>query len=296
MNLTGRYQGPQQERLLLGLPAAVLAALELGGYNTTGTLCQTAGLAMTSATRGAFLAQASALFTPLLAACLGMPPSRALWLSCLLGLAGTLVIAADPGAHAALGRWPALPGGTARTAGLAGAAPAPRPLGDALIVAAAACYSAATVRIPVWAVQRRVPPLQLALGKSAVLAAASCAALGLAAARGASRGQPLAALWPGWRQPQGWGLILWSALGPGALSTFLHIKGQSLVSPAAAQVAFASVPLWSALLAAVALPGEAVSRGTWLGGALIAAAGLVAALAQRRGAGGAPSASSSTPG
>ncbi len=46
MNLTGRYQGPQQERLLLGLPAAVLAALELGGYNTTGTLCQTAGLAV----------------------------------------------------------------------------------------------------------------------------------------------------------------------------------------------------------------------------------------------------------
>lgn len=212
-----------------------------------------------------------------------------------------------------------------------------------------------------------MPPLQLALGKSAVLAAASCAALGLAAARGASRGQPLAALWPGWRQPQGWGLILWSAMGPGALSTFLHIKvravptpgklghqspvtqptwclqaapgigalvcrcegacgrahalparacsarlsscmrrpghanphslqGQSLLSPAAAQVVFASVPLWSALLAAVALPGEAVSRGTWLGGALIAVAGLVAALAQRRGAGGAPSASSSTRG
>lgn len=43
---TGRPQGLQQERLPLGLPAAVLAALEIGGYNTTGTLCQIAGLAV----------------------------------------------------------------------------------------------------------------------------------------------------------------------------------------------------------------------------------------------------------
>lgn len=67
-----------------------------------------------------------------------------------------------------------------------------------------------------------------------------------------------------------------------SLCQFPWLQGQSLVSPAAAQVVFASVPLWSALLAAVALPGEAVSRSTWLGGALIATAGLVAALAQRR--------------
>lgn len=55
------------------------------------------------------------------------------------------------------------------------------------------------------------------------------------------------------------------------------LQGQSLVSPSAAQIAFCTVPLWSALLAAVALPGEAISRNTWLGGAVVAAAGLVAA-------------------
>lgn len=55
-------------------------------------------------------------------------------------------------------------------------------------------------------------------------------------------------------------------------------QGQRLVSPTAAQITFCSVPIWSALLAAALLPGEAVSRGTLLGGAVVAAAGLVAAL------------------
>lgn len=41
----GRRAG-RSSRLPLGLPPAVVAALEIGGYNTTGTLCQTAGLAV----------------------------------------------------------------------------------------------------------------------------------------------------------------------------------------------------------------------------------------------------------
>jgi drug/metabolite transporter (DMT)-like permease len=130
----------------------------------------------------------------------------------------------------------------------------------------------------VWAVRHRVAPLHLALGKSAFLAAVSAAALGLAMA---AEGEPAAALWPGWRQPEGWAIILWSAAGPGALAALLHVKGQSLVSPTNAQIVFCSVPLWSALLAAVVLPGEAVGAATWGGGAAIGAAGLVAALPPR---------------
>lgn len=44
-------------------------------YNTAGTLAQTAGLSLTTAARAAFLASASTLFTPLLAALAGMAPS-----------------------------------------------------------------------------------------------------------------------------------------------------------------------------------------------------------------------------
>ena len=78
------------------------------------------------------------------------------------------------------------------------------------------------------------------------------------------------------------------ATGPAALAvphpllptaaSSLKLQGQSLVPPTAAQIVFCSVPLWSALLAAALLPGEAIGRATLLGGAVVAAAGLVASL------------------
>ena len=63
---------------------------------------------------------------------------------------------------------------------------------------------------------------------------------------------------------------------PAPSTTATPLQGQALVSPTAAQIAFCSVPLWSALLAAAALPGEAVGPLTLVGGAVVAAAGLVA--------------------
>jgi drug/metabolite transporter (DMT)-like permease len=57
------------------------------------------------------------------------------------------------------------------------------------------------------------------------------------------------------------------------------LQGQRLVSPAAARIVFCSVPLFAALISAALLPSEAVGMTTWVGGAVVAAAGLVAALA-----------------
>lgn len=93
-------------------------------------------------------------------------------------------------------------------------------LGDALTLLAALCYSAACVRLPAWAVQRGVQPLQLALGKATFLTAVAVAALGFQVAAG----QPAAQLWPGWQRPEGWAIVLWAALGPGALASVLHVK------------------------------------------------------------------------
>jgi drug/metabolite transporter (DMT)-like permease len=53
------------------------------------------------------------------------------------------------------------------------------------------------------------------------------------------------------------------------------------VPPTAAQIVFSSIPLWSALMAAAVLPGEEVGLYTWAGGAVVAAAGLVAALGKQ---------------
>ena len=62
--------------LPLGLPPAAAAGLEIGLYNCVGTFAQVGGLALTTATRGAFLVQASTLFTPVLSSWAGMAPSR----------------------------------------------------------------------------------------------------------------------------------------------------------------------------------------------------------------------------
>ena len=118
----------------------------------------------------------------------------------------------------------ALPAAAGAATAATAAPAATSPVGDALMLFAALCYSASTVRIPVWAVRHSVASLQLALGKSAFLAAVSAAVLGLEAARVVAAGEPATALWPGWRGWEGWAIISWSALGPGALAAVLHVK------------------------------------------------------------------------
>ena len=129
-----------------------------------------------------------------------------------------------------------------------------------------------------------------------------------------ANGDPLTDLWPGYASsPLSWGILVWSALGPGALAAFLHAKvggqldqrmggrnptseghfwleqsprttpppapplqGQAVVPPAEAQVIFSTVPLWSVAFAFLLLGGEPMSEKTWIGGAAVVAAGLIA--------------------
>jgi drug/metabolite transporter (DMT)-like permease len=96
--------------------------------------------------------------------------------------------------------------------------------GDVLTLLAALCYSAATVRLPVWSVRRSVSPLELAAGKCAVLTAVAVAAAGVQAGQLTAAGHPISDLWPGWHRPEGWGIMLWAAVGPGALANVLLVK------------------------------------------------------------------------
>lgn len=193
-----------------------------------------------------------------------------MWLGSVLALVGTVIITQDPSGAS-------VPDAAAAvaTGGLGLAA------GDVLTLLAAISYSVATVRMPVWAVKHRVTPLQLALGKSTFLTAVATTAAGVCAARLAAAGQPVTALWPGWRQPAGWAIMLWAALGPGALASVLHVRGQSIVPPAPSRIILGGVPLWAALISSAVLREERVGLITCVGGALIAAAGMTAAMAGR---------------
>lgn len=241
-------------------PPLWMAAVELGLWNFMATACQTFGLQLTSATRAGFLIQATALLTPLLATLGGERLGGRVWAGCGLALGGTLLIVADrvEGGKAA-----------ADAAGLALG-------GDVAILLAALFYSLATVRLSGYA--RTLPSVQIATGKTLVLAGAALSSLAVAASSLAARGTPLTTLWEGWGDLPTWGILAWSAVGPGALAAYLHVKGQAAVPPAEAQVIFSSVPLWSAGFAWVLLGGEQLGPLTWVGGGVVVAAGLVASL------------------
>ena len=72
-------------------------------------------------------------------------------------------------------------------------------------------------------------------------------------------------------------LILYSALGSGALGTFLQTRGQRSVSATRAQVLYGLVPIWSALAAYVVF-GDSEETGlfTWVGGSMVLTAGILA--------------------
>lgn len=76
----------------------IRGALEIGLYNTLGTLLQTYGLSFSTATRSAFLVQATALWTPMLAAAFGYAPSPILWASSLVAFVSTILVTLDSSA------------------------------------------------------------------------------------------------------------------------------------------------------------------------------------------------------
>ena len=97
------------------------------------------------------------------------------------------------------------------------------PGGDAAILSAAFFYSLATVRLGTYA--RFIPAVELAAAKSVVLGGAAAGMFAVAAVGMAANGDPLTDLWPGYASsPLSWGILVWSALGPGALAAFLHAK------------------------------------------------------------------------
>ena len=181
-----------------------------------GSLAALAGTLVIAADRTGMKAHTPAAASPAVE-----PPSHVA-AAAAAAAAGQEAWAAGAGAAAAAA---AAAAASAASAASAGPTPAASLLGDGLIVCAALCYSASTVRIPAWAVHRGVPSLHLALGKSAFLAAVSFAALAVQAWHLAASGGAAGDLWPGWRRSvAGWALIAWSALGPGALAAFLHVK------------------------------------------------------------------------
>lgn len=79
-----------------------------------------------------------------------------------------------------------------------------------------------TVRLSYYA--QRLPAISVASAKSNALTGFALLWLGGLAAQKQLAGGSVIDFWQGWHQPQGWILVLWAALGPGALAAFLQTQ------------------------------------------------------------------------
>lgn len=228
-------------------------------------------LQLSGAIRAAFLIQATALWTPILSSIFGDKPSKWQWIGSCIALGSSILVTLDQKAG---GVGSLLEHGDVVGVGFPDA-------GDLLILGATVSYSMATVRIPVYA--KYISPLELACGKSAVLAVIATLLLGYEIFEIHQEGiGGIELLWPSAvEQLSAWKFLAWAAVMSGALSAYLHVKGQSMVTATDAQLIFSTVPLWSALIAACVLPDEHVGPLALGGGLMMILAGVVSSKSRK---------------
>jgi hypothetical protein len=161
--------------------------------------------------------------------------------------------------------------------------------GDGFVLLACVFYALATVRLSVHAPRHGAAALTAT--KSVVLAAAST--LWLLLSQAPAGGAP-GLLPPEVSHGAGLAVLVYSALGPGALAAYLQTRGQATVGAPQAQVVFSLTPLWAAGLA-LGLDGEGMGPLAWGGaGAILAATAGVAVASAREGGGGGTAATENT--
>jgi len=88
-------------------------------------------------------------------------------------------------------------------------------------------------------------------------------------------GETLQSMWLGWRDLRAWGLLVFSAVGSGALAGVLQQKGQATLSASEANIILSCEPIWAGLCAWLLL-GELLSPRENVGGLIIFFAAVVA--------------------
>lgn len=224
--------------------------------DNAGTTCHIYGMALTTANHGAFLLQMTTLIVPVVQGLRGAESiPRQIQLAVILALVGITAFTQDP----------------TGAAGAASLDAAQVQLGDALVLAAAAFYSAYDIQTFYWG--REVPRKELVtikIGFQAVLSIVLCAV--------ASGSDVLSYLEsdPNWLVVVP--TILWSGLIVNALATFLQVGGMQSVGPTRAQTIFASQPLWASIMN-FAFLGETMGLQGFMGGGSFLGALFLAATA-----------------
>ncbi|KAK9830070.1 hypothetical protein WJX72_009582 [[Myrmecia] bisecta] len=243
---------PRTRRTLL------IGGLELGVWGFIANVAMVMGFEFTNATRGAFLLRLSSLFTPIIAVCFGETVSAMVWLGSVMAGAGGFLISLDQSgvkeAH------------DASNSIISG--------GDALIAGAALIWSLQTVRYGRYAPHCASVPLSAIVFTATALLSVLWVAADLVLIT--SRGQPASTIWPGYRDPVSWFVMLWAAVFPWAVGTILQVKGQRKVPASQAQIIQSSDALFSTAFAGLLGAAEQHLGGRgWAGAAVIIGATLI---------------------
>lgn len=201
-------------------------------------------LLFTDAMRASFITQTAIVLTPVISSLRGQKVSRMTWVGCAFALAGVASLASDTGGHAA-----------------AAAASAARGLnvGDMLALGGAATYSLYIFRLSELGARGLSTDLTQAV-KTMVLAVLYLLWASTDAFGALSKGLALRTLWPGCASALAWGVLLYSAVVPGAIADVAQGRGQSKLGATESQVLLSAEPLWTATISMLIL-GERM--GAW---------------------------------
>jgi drug/metabolite transporter (DMT)-like permease len=94
--------------------------------------------------------------------------------------------------------------------------------------------------------------------------------------------EAVAGLWLGWQNLTAWALLIYSAIGPGAVADVLQQNGQKEVSASEANVILCSEPIFTAALAFL-IAGETTTATENAGGALVVLAAILASSSSNNG-------------
>ena len=233
------------------------AALELAFWNFGAQGLLNVGLLFTDAARASFLTQSSVVITPIISILAGQVVPKIVWAGCLAALAG-LVMLSGAG------------GGAAAGASLAFST------GDLLVMGGALSWSMYLFRIS--SVGKRYPEIPLQALKTTLLACLYGVWFVTSAAKLLMEGSPITTLWFGWKNLAAWGMLIYSAVGPGAIADVLQQVGQKEVDASEANVILSSEPIFTAICARLIL-GEVTSQTENIGGSLIILGALLASSA-----------------
>lgn len=247
-----------------------LAGGELGLWMCLAFGLEIAGCELISATKTAFLNQATVLITPFLVFLSGARVRKNEWTACGLGLSGSILVALD---------------GIARISSSSGSPVAhyENPLGYALVLLSAFFLSMSTVRLGQYST--KFSTLKLSTAATVSLSLCSlvwvCVSLmdqGVSGVMGTV--QVLGGIIS---NPYSLAVLLWLGIGPGALAVFLQMTGQKTVPPAQAQVILATTPVFASGIAMLVLDAakEAMGGIAWAGAGLMLLASVIASSGNR---------------